>query len=581
MASRTLMDGQGCGAPGTPENVPGHVPGNVLENVPGKAPRKAQKDRAGDAGLSRGLWGLSRTPATLLPLLLVCLFLAACASKDIDAPGRAEVEAKRDALMELTKPRTVTETEGNFLQGRLVGRTRDPLDTPLMNERVTLRQKGSLREIAASIGQVSKISAHVADADDGLSEAAVPAPSSSPLPDGLEDLLPVSMPLLPKGQIEVSYEGTLRGLLDTVASLSGYGWDFDANLKRVTFQAMQTRTFALAIPAGEVTWESQVSNKSREQRSSSLGSGTNINSTVTSGDTSTQTAQTNRTNFTLDTWKEVESTVKSLLSAAGTVTVNRAAGTLVVRDTWARLEAVRRYVDDINARLSRQVALSVRVWALEVSDESSIGLNLQALFSSPDVAVSAGAAAAAGTSIATVSVLKGSLSGSSAMLSALKEKGHATQLTSASGLVMNAQPFPVQAVRRQAYLAGMTMSTSEYSQTSEITPGEVTTGFAMTVVPHIQPDRNVLLQYNITLSTLDELTTIERDTIYVQLPQVSTRAFSQRTRLKSGQTLVLAGFEQDTAQAAGTFGILQASSDHSGTKTLLVIAIELEGADNV
>ena len=530
--------------------------------------------------------------AALVPLLLCCLLLSACAAKDGDgngnanAPTRAQVEARRDALMELTQARTVTETDGNFLQGRLVGRSRDPLDIPLMNERVTLRQKGSLRDIAASIGQVSKIVAHVADGDtDGLDASgdlnASTMPVQAGLPEGLEDILPAASPLLPRGQIEVSFEGTLRGLLDTVASLSGYGWEFDEHLGRVTFQAMQTRTFALAIPAGVTTWESQVSNKSREQRSSSLGSGTNINSTVTTGDTSSQTAQTNRITLSLDTWKDVETTVKSLLSKAGTVTVNRAAGTLVVRDTWARLESVRRYVEDTNARLNRQIALSVRVWALEVSDESSVGLNLQAIFSSPDVAVSGGTAAASGTSIATVSILKGSLSGSQAVLEALKEKGHATQLTSASGLVLNAQPFPVQAVRRQAYLAGMTMSTSEYSQTSEITPGEVTTGFAMTVVPHIQPDRNVLLQYNITLSTLDELTTIERDTIYVQLPQVSTRAFSQRTRLKAGQTLVLAGFEQDTSQAAGTFGLLQAGSDRSGTKTLLVIAIELEGADNV
>ena len=177
--------------------------------------------------------------------------------------------------------------------------------------------------------------------------------------------------------------------------------------------------------------------------------------------------------------------------------------------------------------------------------------------------------------------MKGSLKGSSAALEAMKEWGNATQLTSASGLVTNNQPFPVQAVRRHAYLAGMTMSTSEYSQTSEITPGEVTTGFAMTIIPHILPDRHVLLQYNITLSSLEDMTTIERDTILVQLPQVSTRSFSQRTRLKSGQTLVLAGFEQDTEQAAESLGLLNAGKSNDASKTLLVVTIELEGADNV
>ena len=89
------------------------------------------------------------------------------------------------------------------------------------------------------------------------------------------------------------------------------------------------------------------------------------------------------------------------------------------------------------------------------------------------------------------------------------------------------------------------------------------------------------MQYNITLSSLEDMTTIERDTILVQLPQVSTRSFSQRTRLKSGQTLVLAGFEQDTEQAAESLGLLNAGKSNDASKTLLVVTIELEGADNV
>ena len=363
--------------------------------------------------------------------------------------------------------------------------------------------------------------------------------------------------------------------------MSGYGWDWEEKRSRITFSAMQVRTFVVEAPVGEVGWESQVSNKSREQRTTNLGTGSSINTTVTGGDTSTQTAQTNTTRARLDVWKDVETTVRGLLSKAGTARVNPASGTITVRDSYARLEAVRAYIDEVNERLSRQIALCVRVWALEVNDASSAGINLQALFSSPDVAISAGTAAATASSLASVSVLKGSLKGSSAALEAMKEWGNATQLTSASGLVTNNQPFPVQAVRRHAYLAGMTMSTSEYSQTSEITPGEVTTGFAMTIIPHILPDRHVLLQYNITLSSLEDMTTIERDTILVQLPQVSTRSFSQRTRLKSGQTLVLAGFEQDTEQAAESLGLLNAGKSNDASKTLLVVTIELEGADNV
>ena len=522
-------------------------------------------------------------------VLGLSLLLAGCASQDVDAPSPELVKAQRDSLLKHTRPHTFSESPEPYLKGRLVGLRTDPRDHALLRTQVTLKQRGSLKEVAASLARLAPVTALVA----GEEAAGLPALSSLPRPmspsagaqiPGLEDLVPAALDLdlgLSAGSIlDVNYTGTLRGLLDTIAGLSGYGWDFDARTRRITFSSLQVRTFVLAASAGTVVWDSQVSNRSREQQDTSL-SGSNINSTVSSGDTTSQTAQVNSTKATLDVWKEVETTVKGLLSKAGTVSISQSAGTLTVRDTHSRLEAIARYIDELNARLERQVALCVRVWALEVNDASRLGLNLQTLFASPDVAVEAGSASQATGSLAAVSVLKGKLAGSSATLEALKEWGKATQLTSASGLVMNNQPFPVQAVRRHAYLAGMTMSTSEYSQTSEITPGEVTTGFAITLIPHILPDRHVLLQYNITLSSLEDMTTIERDSIAVQLPQVSTRAFSQRTRLKAGQTLVLAGFEQDTASATRDLGLLSGLRDHDASKTLLVISIELEGADNV
>lgn len=532
------------------------------------------------------LFRLSRTlPLLLFALLAILPNLSACASRDVQAPSREQIEAHRDELNARARARTFTETSAPYLQGRLVSLAHDVRDSALLQTGVTLKQKGTLAEIAASLSRLAPVSAQVASPEETLAPQATAAvPGAVP---GLEGLLPddaasiASLAPLPSGYLDISYTGSLAGLLDTIASMSGYGWDWEEKRSRITFSAMQVRTFVVEAPVGEVGWESQVSNKSREQRTTNLGTGSSINTTVTGGDTSTQTAQTNTTRARLDVWKDVETTVRGLLSKAGTARVNPASGTITVRDSYARLEAVRAYIDEVNERLSRQIALCVRVWALEVNDASNAGINLQALFSSPDVAISAGTAAATASSLASVSVLKGSLKGSSAALEAMKEWGNATQLTSASGLVTNNQPFPVQAVRRHAYLAGMTMSTSEYSQTSEITPGEVTTGFAMTIIPHILPDRHVLLQYNITLSSLEDMTTIERDTILVQLPQVSTRSFSQRTRLKSGQTLVLAGFEQDTEQAAGSLGLLNAGKSNDASKTLLVVTIELEGADNV
>ena len=513
------------------------------------------------------------------PFLAIFVFLSGCAVKDGGAPTVQQVETKRDQLIELSSSKTVAIAEHPYLGAKPIVRQTDDFDIPVLNSNVTLKQKGTLSEIVASLSTIAPLSAQVSDADADDPQPTKQGASSPDLPV-LDDLgLP---PLAMSGLIDVSYTGSLRGLLDTISSLSGYGWNYDARTNRITFSAMQVRIYTIMAAPGVITYDSQVSNKSKERTSGSSISGSSINSTVSSGDTSSQTSQVHQTKIEMDIWEEVEKTIKGLLSKRGTVSINQAAGTVTVRDNYTRLRDVTAYIDSINERLSRQVAITVRVWALELTDASSASLNLQALFENNDVSVVAGSLGDLGSaSTAAVSVVKGKLKGSSGTIKALKERGRATQLSSAGGLLMSNQPLPVQAIKRHAYLAGMTLATSEYNQTSEITPGEVTTGFAMTIIPHILPDRRVILQYTLTLSALDSMEEIDREQVYVQLPKVSTRSFAQRSKMKMGQTLVLASFEQSTQNFGNSLGVLNTSRDADFSKTLLVVTIELESAENV
>ena len=223
----------------------------------------------------------------LLPLLLLALFaalpgLSACASRDVNAPSREEIEAHRDELNARAQARTFTETSAPYLQGRLVSLAHDVRDSAILQTKVTLKQKGTLAEIAASLSRLAPVSAQVASPEDIALSA---SPQASPAVPGLEGILPddaagiaslASLAPLPAGFLDISYTGTLAGLLDTIASMSGYGWDWEEKRSRITFSAMQVRTFVVQAPVGEVAWESQVSNKSREQRTTSLGSGSSI-----------------------------------------------------------------------------------------------------------------------------------------------------------------------------------------------------------------------------------------------------------------------------------------------------------------
>ena len=518
---------------------------------------------------------------TYLALLLAAFvfFSGGCTVKNGGAPTQMQVEAKRDQLTELSSSKTVSIVGQPYLGAKPIVRESGE-EIPVLGKNVTLKQEGTLSEIAASLCTIAPLSAQVVEADGEDVQPAKPAASEPPLDDlGLPSLTTSHGGA---GQLAVSYTGSLRGLLDTIASLSGYGWDYDAKTNRVTFSATQVRTFTILSAPGLVSYDSQISNKSRERTSGNSISASGVNSTVTSGNMGSQTSQTLKNKLEYDVWREIENGVKALLSKRGTVSVNQGAGTITVRDSFSRLQDIAAYISALNARLARQVAITIRIWALEVSDTSEGGVNLQALFENNNVSVVAGSLTDLGsTSSAAVSIVHGKLKGSSGTVRAMKEWGKATQLTSGGGLMMNNQPLSVHATTSRSYPAGMSLSTSDYNQTSEITPGEVVVGAVVTIIPHILDNRRVILQCNSTLSSLDGMKEIATDDINLEFPIVSNRSFSQRSRMKMGQTLVLAGFEQSRQAAQNTFGFLNVGRDADYSKTLLVVTIELESAENV
>ncbi len=514
--------------------------------------------------------------ARLLALFLCVLLHVSCAHKD--APMPEDIEAQGDKYNALSRSRAFDLQKEPYLGARLI-----PLDDneSALDMHVILRKRGSLASLGTALRDISNIGVHIA-ADDTEVHMTEPAQGTR-TPSSL-DLPPLSLPAEngPTKTLSVNYEGPLRGLLEQLAVQSGYGWDYDARNNSVVFAKMMVRTYTILATPGKLSYDSQITNKSKESENDSIGgTSTAISQSVSTADTSIQTSQTNKTEVRLDVWAEVENGIKNLLSKQGTVSGNPSSGTITVKDRPQNIRRISAFVRETNMRVSRQVALKVQVWSLELADDNEAGIDLQVLFQNDDISVVAGSIAAlGGLNSASATIISGELKESTAVLNALKQYGHATQITSGGGLVMSNYPFPVLGTVRTGYLAGISSSVTDYGQTTEITPGEVTTGFSMSVIPHILDRRRCILQYNINLSSLDDLKEFSTDEVTVQLPQVSTRAFSQRTMMHMGQTLVLAGFQQETQSQDKSFGLFNIGGSAAYGKSLLIITIELESAGN-
>lgn len=509
-----------------------------------------------------------------IAFLLLGVILFGCAHTG--APDQELIESKGRDFTTLSRSRAVDVVAEPYVGVKTVPIRADEQSQAALNTHVTLRKRGTLAEIAATIADLTPLTVQV---------GADPAPLTGGQKKGsgqsgnldLPDLLDVPGSG-PSRILNISYEGPLRGLLDNVAIASGYGWDFDAKTNTVVFSRLSVRTFTILGIPGTKKYTDQITNKSREATRSSIG-GSNVNQTVATADTSSQTAQSNTTDYKVDIWADTEKAVKALLSPEGSVVGNQAAGTITVLDRAENVRQVSNYIAETNKRLSRQIALIINVWALEVTDENEAGLDLQAIFANDDVSIVAGSLSAlGGPGTASATIVSGKLKDSTGVLKALKEWGNATQATSGGGLAVSNQPLSAQAIHKINYIAGSSTSQSDYGQTTEITPGEVTTGFSMTVIPHILDRRRVLLQYTINLVLLDELSEYATNDLTIQLPKTSTRAFTQRSSMQMGQTLVLAGFQDQSQKLANSLGLLNFGRGANYGKTLLVVTMQLEAA---
>jgi type IVB pilus formation R64 PilN family outer membrane protein len=214
------------------------------------------------------------------------------------------------------------------------------------------------------------------------------------------------------------------------------------------------------------------------------------------------------------------------------------------------LNRIQRYIDAENRSITKQVLLNVKVIAIALNDKNQFDINWNLIYQTKSLGASikgalSGIEAGKGLNT-TVNILDGNFETSQLLLDALATQGKVSLITSPSVTTLNLQPVPVQVATQTSYLARVeSNSTAGVGQTVSLTPGTVTSGFNMNLLPFVMPDNQLLLQYSINLSELKSIKPISAGGgNQIQVPEIDNRIFSQKVKLRSGQTLVLSGFEQ-------------------------------------
>ncbi|EKS2370304.1 PilN family type IVB pilus formation outer membrane protein [Salmonella enterica] len=448
---------------------------------------------------------------------------------------------------------------------------------PACNITVGSRDGLALSEISGLITRICGVrvilSPEVMAAGHGVGSAGVTRRISGPLP------VPDDSGRIPLDQLGVAgggqqtalapatlnglrWQGPLGGLLDNITARTGLSWRTDHGA--VVFYLTETRTFQFAFLNTRVNSNASVSSGSTSSMGTSGGSGGGDNSV--SGDSSS--SQKTTTLQDRDAYEDIRKTMETILTPEkGRYWLSESTGVLTVTDTPQVLETVSHYVDEQNREMNRQVQLSVKVLSVSNTRNEQFGIDWGLVYKSLQqvgaTLNNAGGdiAGATSTGVSILDTATGSaarFSGSSLLIKALSEQGDISVVTSQDSTVTNLTPVPIQMADQTVYVAGSaTTTTTDVGATTTLTPGMITTGFNMTLLPLIRQAGDVQLQVNFNLSdppTIRSFTSKDGNS-YIEMPYTKLRSLSQKVNLRAGQSLVLTGFSQDntSVRKSGTF----------------------------
>mgnify|MGYP001026050873 FL=1 len=373
--------------------------------------------------------------------------------------------------------------------------------------------------------------------------------------------------------VRIAYSGgSLKGLLDTVAARFGVSWKYAEGT--IQFFHTEARSFQISAIPGDSSFSASVTSGATSTGgtagggggggSGGGGSGGGAGRTGVNASNTQNTAVASR----LSVYTSIEEAIKVMLSPYGKVLASPATGSITVVDTPDSLDRIATYIDSENKSLSRQIAINVTVLSVTLRDTDQYGINWTAVYQSLNrrfgISNVYEGAASTGLISLTAGIPGGStsrLAGSQAVIQALSEQGKVRRQTTASVVTLNNQPVPVQVARQTSYLQSLQSSlVAQVGTTTSLTPGVVTSGFNMSILPHVLTNGTVMLQFSTDISTLRRIRTIVGTTgeggavtSQIESPELDTRNFLQRVAMKSNETLIISGFEQtdDNLDRAG------------------------------
>ena len=403
---------------------------------------------------------------------------------------------------------------------------------------------------------------------------------------------------IPTDKVPVKYSGKLSGLLNYLANRYSLYWRYKDDV--ITFFTQETRVFTVYALPTETNMTANLSGATLSE-----GGGGNASSSLS-------------VNTDLKIWDSIEEGVKQVVGDNGRLSFSRVAGTVTVTASPYIVRKVAAYIANWNEKLSRQVAVTVRILQVTVSNEDNYGLNLNAIFNSknivstfasPFTAIKGATSTTGGSLLMTLVKENSKWKDSSALVQAFSTQGKTQLVTSSTVTTLNNKVAPVQISTSKNYLKEIKVTTSgsndDKSTDTDYQVDTLNYGFTMEILPRILDHGRLIVLFNLSITDLVELRDFtvnsgdsktnsesseenedgddpETSSTTLQMPTMKMRGFVQEIAMRSGQTLVLTGFEDlnEGTRSAGIgkakMGLLGGQAYNTSERNILVILMTPE-----
>ena len=365
---------------------------------------------------------------------------------------------------------------------------------------------------------------------------------------------------------------TLTEVLDVVQQIYGYEIIQQGNIIQVYPSGIRTETMALnylflkrfgssntTINSGGVS----ENDPSSGGGNSSGNSNSSSNNGGSSNDQNSQNSQNGQGNSGInittinesDFWTELKETLTVFVGTekGRSVIVSPLAGLVTVRGLPSEISAVKKFINDTETHLHRQVIIEAKIMEVTLNDEYQQGVHWdEVLGSLGDTNFTFNTTGQIAGNVISSSVggtTSLSLSGPdfSGVISLLQTQGNVQVLSSPRITATNNQKAIIKVGEDEYFVTKVSSTTTTGTATTttpEVTLTPFFSGIALDVTPQIDEDGSVILHVHPSVTLTDEQNkTIQLggDQLVLPLAQSSVRESDTIIRAKSGEIVVIGG----------------------------------------